>query len=105
VFSAATPISTQDVERSGIPPPAQPRHLLFRLSLQVGPCGKRQQGKRDDPERRITYSGFLGHTPILSPGSHPEAREIKTGIVDVNNARPGGCEAQSPEFLSTQANG
>ena len=32
---------------------------------------KRQQSKRDDPKRRITHSGFLGHRPILSPGSHP----------------------------------
>ena len=69
----------------GFPPRANPASA-FRLPLKVGPCGERQQGKRDDPERRITHSGFLGHTPILSPGSYPEAREIKAGIVDVNKA-------------------
>jgi hypothetical protein len=43
--------------------PGRPR---LRSSLEIRPCGERQQGKRDDPKRRIAHSRFLGHEPILS---------------------------------------
>jgi hypothetical protein len=37
-----------------------------RLLLEVGPGSKREQQNRNDPERRIVHSCFLGHEAILS---------------------------------------
>ena len=51
---------------------------LSWLSLEVRPCGDRQQDNRGDPEGRIAHSRFLSHEPHFRPDSvsKREARSL-----------------------------
>ena len=56
----------------GVPVPHHPSQNFVRLvkaglSLEVHPCGKRQQNNHSDPEGRIAHSCFLSHEPHFKP--------------------------------------